>query len=78
MDSNHQLGLEAAIKHGINFQNAIPSELWRERPGLLGNFMKEEWQAWKNELNEKTDDLIDIQKWVEDLNSRRKNAGTDV
>jgi hypothetical protein len=77
MDSNHEFGLEATIKHGINFQDAVPAELWRSRAGELGAFMQEEWQKWTEEIAEKTSDLREIDAWIRTLNQRPNASGSD-
>jgi len=73
MNSNHELGLQTAIRYGICFQDAIPSDLWRNRTGPLGNFMKQEWPDWTKELVEKTADLRDLDKWIGSLKDRGKD-----
>lgn len=37
-NSNHELGIQATMKHGIDFRNAIPADLWGSRPGPLAEF----------------------------------------
>jgi hypothetical protein len=70
-NSNHELGLLAAIRHGVNFQEAIPADLWQTRPGPLADFVKKEWQEWKDENDEKTSDLRDLETWLKSLNEKR-------
>jgi hypothetical protein len=67
MNSNHELGLQAAIRYGIRYQDAIPSDVWQTRPGPLGDFMKKEWQEWTTELAEKTADVRELDRWIESL-----------
>jgi hypothetical protein len=69
-DSSHELGLQAAIKYGINFQDAIPTDLWKKDTGALAEFVKNEWQNWKDEIAEKTSDLRDIDAWVKSLGEK--------
>jgi len=71
-NSNHELGIQAAIKHGINFQDAIPANLWRDRPGPLADFVKREWSDWKDENDEKIADLRDLESWLKSLNASPK------
>jgi hypothetical protein len=66
-NSNHELGLQAAIRYGISYQNAIPSDVWQNQSGPLGDFMKKEWQEWTNELAEKTADVRELDRWIESL-----------
>jgi hypothetical protein len=75
MNSNHELGLQAAVRYGIAFQEAIPSDLWQNRPGPLGDFMKMEWQDWTNELAEKTADLRELDKWIASLKDKGRHHG---
>jgi hypothetical protein len=74
-NSNHELGIQAAIKHGINFQDAIPADLWKTRPGLLADFVRKEWQDWNRENAEKISDLRELESWLKSLNS--KSSGPD-
>jgi hypothetical protein len=76
-NANHELGLLAAIKHGINFQEAIPADLWQTRPGPLADFVKTEWQEWKDENAEKTSDLRDLETWLKSLNDNRSSQDSD-
>jgi hypothetical protein len=77
MDSNHEFGLQAAMKYSINFQDAVPAELWLTRPGTLGEFMKEEWQKWSAEIAEKTADLRDVDAWITALKDNPNQRETD-
>jgi hypothetical protein len=70
MDSNHEFGLQAFIRYGISLQSGIPFELWRERQGVLGLFIKQEWDAWTTEIAEKAADLREIDAWVESLKNK--------
>jgi hypothetical protein len=74
VDANHELGLQATIRYGINFQEAIPSELWRNREGHLGDFMKGEWQIWAEETAQKVADLQDLDRWIESLKTKPKGS----
>jgi len=73
-NSNHELGLQAAISHSINFQEAIPSDLWLQHPGPLRDFIKDEWQDWTVEIAEKTSDMREIDDWIESLKNKRKRS----
>jgi hypothetical protein len=73
VDSNHELGLQATIRYGIRFQEAIPVELWRNREGPLGDFVKQEWLFWAEETQQKISDLQDLDRWIESLKERPKN-----
>jgi hypothetical protein len=68
-NSNHELGIQTAIKHGINFQDAIPADLWQARPGPLAEFVKNEWLEWKNEINGKISDDQELESWLKSLNA---------
>ncbi len=68
-NSNHELGVQTAIKHGINFQDTIPADLWQSRPGPLADFVKKEWQSWENETAEKISDVRDLEIWLKSLNA---------
>jgi hypothetical protein len=70
LNSNHELGLQAAMRYGIRFQEAIPSDLWQDQPGPLGDFMRKEWQAWTGELSEKTADARELDQWIESLKDK--------
>ena len=70
-NSNHELGLMATIKHGVQFQEAIPADLWQTHPGPLADFVKKEWLEWKDENTEKTSDLRDLEAWLKSLNDNR-------
>jgi hypothetical protein len=76
-NSNHELGLLAAIKHGINFQEAIPADLWQSRPGPLADFVGREWQEWKDETAAKTSDLRDLETWLKSLQNKPGNSALD-
>ena len=77
MNSNHELGLLAAIRYGISFQEAIPSDIWQTLPGPLADFVRKEWQDWKDETNEKTTDLRDLDTWLKSLNLGNPRKATD-
>jgi hypothetical protein len=70
MNSNHELGLRAAIRYGLSYQSAIPSDVWQNRPGPLADFMKKEWPDWTNELAEKTADVRELDRWIESLKKK--------
>ena len=76
-NANHELGLLAVIKYGINFQEAVPGDLWQTRPGPLADFVKKEWQEWKDENAEKTSDLRELETWLKSLNDKRGSRGSD-
>jgi hypothetical protein len=64
----------AAIKHGVQFQEAIPVDIWQTRPGPLADFVNKEWQEWKYENAEKTSDLRDLETWLKSLNDKRTKS----
>lgn len=66
-DSNHELGIRAAIRHGINFQEAVPADLWSARPGPLADFVSTELPVWKKENAEKVADLRELETWLKFL-----------
>jgi hypothetical protein len=70
-NSNHELGLLATIKHGVQFQEAIPADIWQTRPGPLADFVNKEWQEWKEENARNTSDLRDLETWLKSLNDKR-------
>jgi hypothetical protein len=76
-NSYHELGLLATIKYGINFQETIPADLWQTRPGPLADFVKKEWQDWKDESAGKISDLRDLETWLKSLNDKRRCPDSD-
>lgn len=68
-NSNHELGIQAAMKHGIVFQDAIPVDLWRCRPGPLADFIKREWLEWEREVGEKVSQERELESWLKTLNA---------
>lgn len=68
--ANDQLGLEAAQRHGINYQTAIPVPLWQATPGPLSEFMAAEWDAWDSEVRQKVQDLVELEAWLRQLRER--------
>lgn len=68
-NSNHELGIQAAMKHGIVFQDAIPSDLWQSRPGPLADFIKKEWLEWEKEVDEKVSQERELESWLKTLNA---------
>jgi hypothetical protein len=73
-NSNHDLGLLATIKHGVQFQEAIPADIWQTRPGPLADFVNKEWQEWKEENAKNTSDLRDLESWLKSLNDKGARA----
>lgn len=76
-NSNHELGIQAAMKHEIEFQDAIPAELWKARPGPLADFVKREWSDWKQETAEKISDIRELESWLKSLNHPSKGPELD-
>jgi hypothetical protein len=70
MNSNHELGLQATIRYGISFQETIPSDVWHDRSGPLGDFMTKEWQEWTDEIVEKTADSRELDQWIASLKNK--------
>ena len=70
-NANHELGLLAAMKYGIDFQEAIPADLWQTRPGPLADFVNREWHEWKDENTAEVSDLRELETWLKSLNDRR-------
>ena len=68
--ATHELGLQASIRYGIRFQEAIPSELWGSREGPLGEFMKGEWRIWLDETAQKISELQELDQWIASLKNR--------
>lgn len=68
-NSNHELGIQTAMKHGVNFQDAIPADLWQTRPGPLAEFVENEWLNWKKEIAEKISDNQELERWLKSLNA---------
>lgn len=73
MNANHELGLRAASEHGIDFQDAIPADLWVARPGLLGDFIATQSQPWKDEVDQKIAEQKEIRTWIESLKRTKPN-----
>ncbi len=72
-DANHQLGLNAARFPGINFQDAIPRELWEQAGGPLADFIRTEWEDWTREIATKLREEAELEKWLQDLQQRQPN-----
>lgn len=60
-NANHELGIRAAMKYGIDLQEAIPAELWKKKPGPLADFVKKDWADWKHEVSEKITDVRELE-----------------
>lgn len=73
-NSTHELGLRAAMKHGIDFRDTIPADLWRSRPGPLADFMKNEWSDWEKEIAGKVEDNREIENWIETLKNTQDSG----
>jgi hypothetical protein len=71
-NSNHELGIQAAMKHGVDFQDAIPADGWQTRPGPLADFVKKEWCDWGKETAEKISDIRELESWLRSLNAPPK------
>jgi len=69
-DATHQLGLNAARRHGLNFQQAIPKIVWEQTTGPLADFIKAQWAAWTDEVSRKLEEELEIERWLRDLQSR--------
>jgi hypothetical protein len=65
--ANDQLGLEAAQAHGLDYQTAVPANLWRDMPGALSQFIASEWEPWREEIQQKVADLIELEAWLRRL-----------
>ncbi|MCX6901997.1 MAG: hypothetical protein NTW03_00665 [Verrucomicrobia bacterium] len=65
--ANDQLGLEAAQIHGIDYQSAIPRARWQDTPGPLAEFITREWELWRQEVCDKTRELIELEAWLRQL-----------
>ena len=55
------------MKHGIDFQDAIPADLWQAQHGPLAEFVKKEWSDWKDEIAEKISDFRELESWLKSL-----------
>ncbi|HWD19990.1 MAG TPA: hypothetical protein VHB20_12000, partial [Verrucomicrobiae bacterium] len=73
-NSGHDLGIKAAIKHGIDFQDAIPADLWRNRPGPLADFIQKEWPEWKKQAAEKISEIQELEVWLKSLKDSRREG----
>jgi hypothetical protein len=71
-DANHELGLQATLKYGINFQDAIPEEIWRTKPGPLADFINIDCRKWAEEIREKTTDIRELESWLKSLGAKSK------
>jgi hypothetical protein len=69
-DAGHQLGLLAARRHNISFQQAIPKPLWEQRGGPLGVFVQEEWASWAAEVARKLQEEAEIEEWLHTLHQK--------
>ena len=69
--ANDQLGLEAAQVHGIDYQSAVPADMWRKTPGPLSGFMAGEWDSWHQEVREKVSDLVELEAWLRQLHDKQ-------
>jgi hypothetical protein len=58
------------LRHGVDFQQAIPRTLWEQTAGPLADFIKGEWGAWADEVSRKLDEEREIEQWVRELRSR--------
>jgi hypothetical protein len=68
-DATHQLGLDAARQHGVNFQDAVPKLLWETTAGPLADFIKAEWAAWSDEVARKLEEEREVERWLQGLQS---------
>jgi hypothetical protein len=71
-NAHHELGLQAAIKYGISYQDAIPVELWKTKSGPLADFSANEWQDWTDETAQKICDLRELESWLQALIEKPK------
>lgn len=67
--ANDQVGLEATLVHGIDYRVAIPAARWREAAGCLAEFIAQEWGPWRAEVQEKVEDLRQLEVWLRQLKS---------
>jgi len=67
--ANDQVGLEAALLHGIDYRAAIPAERWRQAAGCLADFVAQELGPWRAEVQEKVEDLRQLEVWLRQLKS---------
>jgi hypothetical protein len=74
-NANSQLGLEAARTHGVNFQEAVPVEVWRSRRGPLAAFITEEWEPWKIEVEARLTDLDELSRWLKSIGASKEPQG---
>jgi hypothetical protein len=68
--ANSQLGLDVQRKHHIEFLQGVPVDLWLQTPGVLQPWAQGEVPKWRAEVQQKIQDIEEIERWVEDLKRR--------
>ncbi|MBI5385388.1 MAG: hypothetical protein HZA90_11970 [Verrucomicrobia bacterium] len=68
--ATHQLGLDAARRHSVNFQQAIPQALWEQTTGPLADFIQTEWAAWAEEVSRKLAEEREVERWLRNLQAK--------
>ena len=72
--ASSQAGLDVQRRHGVDFQQAVPIELWRSGAVPLAEWCRTEAPRWQAEVRQRIQDLEEIARWVEDLKQRpRRN-----
>jgi hypothetical protein len=71
-NANHDLGIKAAIKHGIDFRHTIPAGLWRDQPSPLADFVRKDWAQWEDETQEKITDIRELDAFLKSLNEPKR------
>jgi hypothetical protein len=65
-----QLGLDVHRRYHLDFQQALPIELWRSISGPLAEWCRKEAPSWQAEVHQRIRDVEDIARWVQDLKQR--------
>ncbi len=76
--ANTHFGLEIQHEYKLRFLHAVPLGHWRQASPFLQRWVEEIAPVWEKEIEQKLQDTIEFEKWLQQLNANPNRADIDV
>jgi hypothetical protein len=76
--ANTHFGLNIQHRYRLRFINAIPREKWRGAPAPLQLWVEQVGPEWEREVEQKIQDTLEVEEWLQRLRSKQKRPGFDL
>ncbi len=76
--ANTHFGLEIQHKYKLRFLEAVPLGPWRQAGALLQRWVEQNAPVWEKEVEQKLQDTIEVEKWLQQLDDNPNREDIDL